>query len=315
MTILRRFSIIAMLLSLSLDANADVKTEALGQKFQPGDNVVIQQTAFDTGGNTSVRNEPNLKWKEQGYYQRNRDLGQVFTPKETFTLDALVLRTGPADKAVLVGMPGSSIFVQFYTVEGTPRLNDNGTPKGAEATHGFSTNHRCDDFIEGVTYKPFHVAQGGTFPKIPPTFGADGTPAKNQSGRLNYFRIRFSGDDRLTFQKGQRYAFMIGITEPGTDRGFTLANSNRASSPAPARLDGPNDDYAGGWSLRREGDGTVPPKMIPGMNPPAGQKQELIGQALFGMGKARFTLSPTTDGYPDVDTYRDLVFYMEGKSE
>ena len=39
--------------------------------------------------------------------------------------------------------------------------------------------------------------------------------------------------------------------------------------------------------------------------------KKLVKESLFDAPPARFGLSPTTDGYPDVDTYRDLEFYLE----
>lgn len=295
-------------------ARADLTVTALGKTYTPDPvRVPIKQTEANTGGSTSVRNELPLEWKEQGYFQRNRDLGQVFTPEKTFVLDAIVLRTGPSDNAVLAGTPGAKVFVQFFEVAGTPKINDNGTPVGTKAKHGFSTNHRCDDFFEGVMYKSIRVVKGGVFPAIPPTKDAADKPANGDAGKFHYMRWAFTGDDRLTFEAGKRYAFMVGFEEPGKNRGFTLANMNAASSPAPPRIGDQADRYHGGWGLRREGDGTVPPTMIPGKGPPADPKvvEKLTGQSLFATGDARYKLSPTTDGYPDVDTYRDQEFYLE----
>jgi hypothetical protein len=295
-------------------AIADLKVTALGKEYKPDPaRVPIMQTEANTGGSTSVRNELPLIWKESGYFQRNRDLGQVFTPEQTFVLDAIVLRTGPSDAAVLAGAPGAKVFVQFFEVTGTPTINDNGTPPGTKAKHGFSSNHRCDDFIEGVTYKSIRVVKGGVFPDIPPTRDAGGQPVNGDAGRFHYMRWAFTGDDRLTFEAGKRYAFMVGFEEPGRNRGFTLANANKAGIDAPPSLTDQHDRYHGGWGLRREGDGTLPPTMIPGPQPPAdAQKvEQLKRESLFATGAARYELSPTTDGYPDVDTYRDHEFYLE----
>jgi hypothetical protein len=267
------------------------------------------------GGSTSVRNTDlaNLEWKQQGYYQRNRDLGQVFTVEKDFWLDAIVLRSGPSDNAVLAGAPGAKVFIQFFEVAGVPRINDNGTPMGTKATHGFSTNHRCDDFIEGVEYKPIRVVKGGVFPNIPPTKDFDDNAVNGDAGKLHYMRWNLKGEDQMKFEAGKRYAFVIGFEEPGRHRGFTLSNPNAASVNAPPSLTDAHDRYHGGWGLRREGDGTVPPAMHPQADSPADEalRSKLIRESLFAMGDGRYALSPTTDGYPDVDTYRDLQFYLE----
>jgi hypothetical protein len=286
----------------------------IGKSYVPDTaRLAIYQPIASPGGSTSVRNvdRENLEWKAQGYYQRNRDLGQVFTAEKDFWLDALVLCTGPTDKAVLSETPGARVFLQFYEVLGSPRINDNGTPAGTEALHGFTTNHRADDFIEGVTYAPLLRIGGGIFPDIPPTF--DGEAAINgDAGRLVYMRWQLSGPP-LKFEAGRRYAFMVGFEEAGRGYGFTLGNYNAARIDAPPSLDDTHDRYPGGWSLRREGDGTTPPTMIPGEGPPTAvaDHQRLYRESLFPQGEGRYALAPTTDGYPDVDTYRDLTFALE----
>jgi hypothetical protein len=290
--------------------------QALGKEFRPDPaRVVVQQTAFDRGGNTSVRNtdRAHLEWKSRGYFQRNRDLGQVFTAPRDFEPAAIVLRTGPADAAVLEGAPGAKVFVQFFEVTGQPRIHDNGTPAGTDAKHGFSKNHRCDDYLLGVEYRPLSVVTGGVFPDLPPTRDPDGKPNGTSAGCLVYLRWALEREARLPLKAGKRYAFMVGFEEPGPERGFTLANANAAGVNAPPSLTDAHDRYPGGWGLRREGDGTLPPTMIPGEHPPAdaAQREQLYREAVFGEGSLRYLLSPTTDGYPDVDTYRDMEFYVE----
>jgi hypothetical protein len=289
---------------------------ALGKRYAPDPRrVVVQQAHADPGGSTSIRNtdRAHLAWKTNGYFQRNRDLGQVFTAPRDFQLNALVLRTGPSDAAVLAGVPGAKVFVQFFGVSGEPRLHDNGTPPGTDARHGFSKNHRCDDYLTGVEYRPVCVVNGGTFPALPASRDLDGRPTGNEAGRLVYLHWQFAGEARLKFQAGKRYAFLVGCEEPSRARGFTLANVNAAGVNAPPSLTGAHDRYHGGWGLRREGDGTLPPTMFPGAQPPddSAQLGRLHREALFAEGPSRYSLSPTTDGFPDVDTYRDLEFYLE----
>ncbi|HEY9170724.1 MAG TPA: hypothetical protein VI136_00405 [Verrucomicrobiae bacterium] len=296
-----------------------LSVQVLGKEFRPDPaRVVVQQTEIDRVGNTSVRNtdRAHLEWKTKGYFQRNRDLGQVFTAPRDFQLAAIVLRTGPADAAVLAGTPGAKVFAQFFEVTGKPRIHDNGTPPGTEATHGFSKNHRCDDYLTGVNYRPLVVVQGGVFPQVPPTRDDRGKALAHDAGRLVYLRWAFAPEARLRCQAGRRYAFMVGCTEPGTERGSTLANANLASATSPPSLTDRHDPYHGGWGLRREGDGTLPPTMLPGAQPPADAAllERLFREALFADGSARYLLSPTTDGFPDVDTYRDLEFYLEAAS-
>jgi len=266
-----------------------------------GGRVAIQQVATDLGGNTSVRNNDPLEWKERGYYQRNRDLGQVFTAESAFTMDALVLRTGPDTAAFLEGSAGTPVFIQLFAVEGEPVIHDNGTPVGSRATHGFSTNHRCDDYVTGVRYRSIGVVTGGVLPDL--TAGGD--------GRLVYMKWDLTEDDEPTFEAGRRYAFMIGIEEPGPERGFTLANRNNASSPEPPSIADSDDTYHGGWGLRREGNGRRRSRVERRTEPSdAETRDRLKGESSFPGGDLRYAIPPTCDGYPDVDTYRDLEFYV-----
>ncbi|HEV7282989.1 MAG TPA: hypothetical protein VGN57_22475 [Pirellulaceae bacterium] len=94
-----------------------------------------------------------------------------------------------------------------------------------------------------------------------------------------------------------------------------MANANRASSPEPPSLVSAGDTYPGGWGLRREGNGKNPPTMLTTSTQPTdpAQDEALRAESLFPEGDARFAISPTTDGYPDVDTYRDLEFYLIAK--
>jgi hypothetical protein len=265
------------------------------------DRVLVRQVATDTGGNTSVRNCDPLKWKTKGYYQRNRDLGQVFTAPGAFTLDAIVLRTGPDDNAFLEGTAGSPLFVQFFEVTGEPVIDDNDTPPGTKATHGFSTNHRCDDVLTGIRYKPLGVVTGGVMPDL----AADG------NGRFVYMKWDLTGQDEPTFEAGKRYAFVVGITHAGKRRGFTLANRNDAASPAPPSLTDSADTYHGGWAVRREGNGRRRSRIERRAEPDApAVRTRLKSESYFPEDEGRFAIPPTCDGYPDVDTYRDLEFYL-----
>lgn len=266
------------------------------------DRVVIKQLGGSLGGNTSVRDSSPLVWKPKGYFRRARDLGQVFTAPRDFTLDAIVLRTGNDHLAFLPGAANAEVFVQFFAVTGTPVIDDHGTPPGTDATHGFSKNHRCDDTVKGVEYTSLGVVEGGRLPDLT----ADG------DGKLTYLKWEFPEGAALRFQEGKRYAFMVGFSRPGPERNFTLSNRNLAAHPGPPAMRGAGDKYAGGWGLRREGNGTNPPLKVPGETPPAdtAKLQRLRMESAFPPGAARFAIEPTCEGYPDVDTYRDHEFYI-----
>jgi hypothetical protein len=286
--------------------------QSLGNELKQDEyNIIAFQKEFSTAGSTSLRNndKSSLIWKEQGYFQRNRDLGQVFVSPEDFKLKSIILRTGPSPTAILENTVSARIFIQFFEVVGEPSIHDNGTKPGNKATHGFTENHKGDDYIIGVKYKPIETLEGGIFPNIPPTL-LKGNENPDSSGKLHYLRFELEGFDYI-FKKGKRYAFVLGFMDEGDQIGFTLANINRASHEDLSFS--PNTSPIS-WGIRREGNGINPPHLSPGEAPPSDIDllKRLIEQSVFPKNKKRYKIPPTTDGYPDVDTYRDLEYYLEG---
>ncbi len=285
------------------------------------------------GGNTSIRNidEGHLVWKGNpngngyGYFQRNRDLGQVLNiPKGMdVQLDALVLRTARGNNAIMQGAPGSQLVVVWYEVRAEKgreiHINENGTTKGDLATHGFDTQfNRADDYLEGANYVFLHRSIGGVFPDVQPTTqlvydNGKGLPFGEQEGHLRYFRCDFMNSSELTLNGGKRYAFMIGFAEPGKDRGLALAIDSEVHTKETAAFVRDARGLAR-WGIRREGNGSIPPTMIGHSKPPSDKElhRTLVSESMFPKNHFE-TLAPTTDGYPDVDTYRTLQFYLELK--
>ncbi|QDV65172.1 hypothetical protein [Crateriforma conspicua] len=284
------------------------------------------------GGNTSIRNESadHLDWKGNpnangfGYFQRNRDLGQVINipDGDDVTIDAIVLRTARGNNAVMAGTPGAKMYLQFFEVvdfpEQTLRINENGTTKGQRATHGFDMKYnRADDFIEGVTYRPIRRVTGGVFPtSIPPTTRyayrrSPGEPFGIQDGHLRYVRFDLTDEDEITLQSGRRYAFMVGFEHPGVDRGLGIAVTTKVHTQEAAQFD-VDANGTPRWAVRREGDGTLPPTMLDTTEEPTEDalRQTLVRQSMFRPNHWD-TLLPTSDGYPDVDTYMTRQFYIE----
>lgn len=282
-------------------------------------------------GNTSIRNtdKVNLVWKDSptsngyGYFQRNRDMGQVFNVPEgkNIKLDALVLRTSKGNNALMHGVPGAELYVVFFEVkikEGEQlRINENGTTKGDLATHGFDFQfNRCDDFIEGDEYVFLHIAHGGIFPEVEHTTQTayktnSNKPYGEQPGHLRYFRFDFLDKSELVLEGGKRYAFMVGFTKPGKDRGIAWSISTKVHTKEAAEFVRDENGLIK-WGIRREGDGTLPPTMIENPKPPTNLKEynKLVSESMFPQNHYT-TLKPTTDGYPDVDTYRTMEFYLE----
>ncbi len=214
-------------------------------------------------------------------------------------------------------------MLQFFEV--TPiageslRINENGTTKGDRATHGFDhAYNRADDYIQGVAYRPIARVSGGRFPAIEPTdadaeLSPEGEFLGEQPGHLRFFRIDLTGDDELVLRGGRRYAFLLGFESPGPGRGLGIANTWNIYLKEPAEfIRDPHGQVW--WGIRREGNGVLPPTMIGGLEPPQDpdQLQLLLGESMFPENHWN-TVPPTSNGFPDVDTYRTLQFYFELK--
>jgi hypothetical protein len=295
-----------------------------------GARVVASYDGADTSGNTSVAHDsadiykwsgtspfPHEDWGyftadgvEVPYIKRDRDLGQAFT----FTgaaparLEAVTVRTGFGSNVVRPGAFGQAVSVQVFRVTGAARLHDNGTVPPRKALHGFPHDRdgqaipaERDDYLVGEVYEALAVARGGRFP-TKAEFGlpeGDAIQPDHPVLKGRYLRFDVSGLD-VVMTPGGVYAFLIMIDEAGAERGFTLANHYVGS-------------YPHGHGIRRDGNGTfppVPPDPAKAFRDPA--NADAWASAHFPADfEARTAIPPGTDGYPDVDTWRDLSFWVE----
>jgi len=318
-------------------AQGQITIEDLGKTYELPKEKLVAGLYFHiptekvNGGNTSIRNtdRENLVWKDSpnsngyGYFQRNRDMGQVFNVPENVDVkvDALVLRTSKGNNALMNGAIGAELYVAFFEVRtktgDSLRINENGTTKGDLATHGFDHElNRCDDFIEGVEYIFMQKVTAGVFPEVTPTTQYVYQRSENEShgeqeGHLRYFRFDFPEGQDISLEGGKRYAFMVGFEEAGKDRGIAWSISTEVHTKEAAEFVRDQNDKIR-WGIRREGDGTLPPMMIENAEPPSDPEalEKLISESLFPENHY-YTLAPTSDGYPDVDTYRTMEFYLE----
>ncbi len=210
--------------------NAGLVVEDLGKSYEPDSCKVpswlqhhIEQDNAVTGGNTSFRNTAAeyLEWKGNpsgngyGYFQRNRDLGQVINIPEgqSVRMDALILRTARGNNAMMRGAPGSLVYLQLFEVLAKPGeclgINDNGTPVGTLSKHGYNLEHsRTDDYVEGVEYIPLARASGGIIPESMPfttqyTYNrGDGKPFREQPGHLSFSGTRTGWNTGVSDGKG-----------------------------------------------------------------------------------------------------------------
>ena len=137
----------------------------------------------------------------------------------------------------------------------------------------WTTEPWADDYITGEVYQSLGVFSGAVLP--------------DKLLPQHYLRFRFP-DKKIYLKAGTRYAFLLMFDQMGKDRGMALASLNR------------EDRYKGGHGIRREAKGTKP---VPND----------YENSTFPPFVERVKLPPTTNGYPDVDTYRDFVFFVEGE--
>ncbi len=298
----------------------------------PTTNIVASYLQYDTGGNTSVAfdTENAFKWsgkspfqsggfgyytptgKEIPYIKRDRDLGQTFKIKsaQTVHLQAITLKLGFGSNIVRQKTYGKAISLQLFEVKGFPKINDNGSPASTEAFHGYPHDRtgqdiasNRDDFITGETYKTIATIRGYTFPRLA-DFGTNEIALSPDDERLKGRLIRFAIPEKnsVVLSPDKTYAFMILLDNPSDNCGFTLANNYYGA-------------YKEGHGIRRGGNGIFPPAKA---NPLASfedrSNKAAMKAAHFPTNfNKRIKIKPSTNGYPDVCTYRDLYFIIEAQ--
>lgn len=276
------------------------------------------------------------------FYYRDRDLGQTFKVKdEGFHLAAITVRLQPVDVAK-ADPSNAKVSLQLMRVTGEPRINDNGTNKTA-APNGRSSYadfpdqwpelatdttrypnaqwstyatdwphdpegdlntplrwpimHYSDDFIEGEHYEHIAVFSGGVIPEGLQT--------------NDYLRWEIAQDHQPFLEPGERYAILFLFDEPappGINRNIPLSNLNVVPD---GRL---TDAYPDGHAIRRDGSSTAREDVFIYDVTDADDVAASRRAAAFPSDTdARLAIQPGTLGYPDVDTYRDLWFVIEGR--
>ena len=283
------------------------------------------------------------------YYYRDRDLGQTFTTGlEGFRVSAITVRLQPVD-VVGADPSGAKVSLQLFRVEGTPTVDANGTTAfesvermpvtspndtshwrgggayvgpvtnpmwstyasdwpedaaGLDYTYRWPVMHYSDDVVAGERYVPLAVARGGVVPE-----GLDTD---------DYLRWEISGGGAAwDLAPGTRYAFLFLFDEPaapGVKRNLPLSNVNVLPGGRGA------DAFPGGHMIRRDGATTTLDEVFVRDTTDAADVAASRRSASFPVlpdgtpdFAARVAIAPGTIGYPDVDTYRDLFFVLEGE--
>lgn len=285
---------------------------------------------YDQGGNTSIAFDASSSFKWSGesvaksggfgyfladgtevpYIKRDRDLGQTFkfqgNKEEKWT--GITLKLGFGDNVIRRGTYGRPIAIQIFEVSGTPILNENGTTGEMSSLHGYPHNPnngameaRRDDFWEGESFNSIAVIQGFRFPSKTAFGFHENDDIDPDSERLKGRLLQFNFDQKsqINLKPGKSYAFLIMLEEMGDDYGFTLAN----------HFDG---NYPDGHGIRRDGRGIFPPPPADPMKPFEDEANKIAIQAAYFPLElsARTKLPVGTNGYPDVDTWRDLYFVI-----
>lgn len=273
------------------------------------------------------------------YYFRDRDLGQTFRVGEDgFYLTAITVRLQPVNVAK-ADPTGAKVSVQLLKVTGEASVNDNGTnaktapngrssytdrphyqvpnlrgksftnaawstyatdwphdPNDANTPYRWPIMHYSDDFLEGERYEHIALVTGGI---VPSELGPD-----------DYLKWEFTGDDRHFLSPNTQYAFLFLFDEPapvGVNRNIPLSNVNIVPE---GNL---TDPYPDGHMIRRDGASTkIEDVFIYDPNDPWDVEASRSAASFPADMNQRIAIPPGTVGYPDVDTYRDLYFLLEG---
>lgn len=299
----------------------------------PEKNIIALYMGYDKGGNTSLAFDAKNSYKWSGlspykkdswgyftangeeipYIKRDRDLGQTFTynDKDPKKLTAITVSTGYGTNVVRANMYGKSISIQIFEVFGTPSINNNGSDSSVQAYHGFphnrltdSISHIRDDYFTGEIYTSSGLFTGAFFPGKKEFGFPDNmlVPADHRLLKGKYLRFEMPKTNPIILHPKKKYAFLIMIDNIGIDCGFTLANNYRGS-------------YLGGHAIRRDGNGNFPPVPAdPLKNFTDAANDKAFASAHFPSDfRKRTSILPGTNGYPDVDTLRDLLFVIEGQ--
>lgn len=292
-----------------------VVSQTLGRKGPTSIRFFTQQSEHRNRKVSPNPMDPN----EGRYWKHDRDLGQTFTTppgSQKFRLDAITLRVGPSPAdGDIMGALKAKVSMQLYKVTGTPVINNNGT-RGAtivsKAYNNKATSAMADDYITGETYTSLTVARGGVLPEAL-AVGESNTVSPTAESKGSYLRWDLTGADEIVLEPDSVYAFLVLFDVPGDNvRGLPLDNwdyLNQVGVPMEQVITGP---YAKGHAIRRAGridkPWETPEKLRMAFN---GMEADNSASAFPANFSARTALTPGTWGRPDVDTYRDLVFFIE----
>lgn len=272
-------------------------------------------------GGRQIRPSPNPADPVGSHYlTKDRDLGQTFTvpgDATAYRLDAITVRVGVAALGGdIAGAYSAPAFLQIFEVSGTAVIHDNNTTGTTTVSVSYPNQPMADDYITGEAFTTRLVAKGDL---LPDTIAIDSrgntsTPTTSSTSTLLRFDITASGG--VILHPGKRYAFMIGFETQAASRALPLDNwdyLNQSTATQSQKATGP---YTGGHAIRREGRVEHPyANLLDALEYVGGTTVDPKNDDLSSFWPnlvQRLNLQPGTWGRPDVDTYRDLTFWIEG---
>lgn len=324
--------ICTLIISLTGYGQCQIGKLVLHDTIHASDYIVFYNNC-DKSGNTSIAfdSENRFSWsgasayKAEGwgyfakdgseipYIKRDRDLGQTFLYNGTDKkqLLSITVRLGFGSNVIRPGMYGKNMSLQLFEVTGSCTMNNNGSDSTLQAFHGWPHDRNGkgilplrDDYFEGEKYKTLAIFRGYKFPEKN-NFGiTDIKEVAPDDSRLKgkYLQFEFPATSKIILQPNKKYAFLIMIDSIGKEQGFTLANNYFGT-------------YKDGHGIRRDGNGIFPPQPCnPQKNFTEPENKRAYESAHFPTDfDARTEIAPGTNGYPDVDTWRDITFFIEAK--
>lgn len=283
----------------------------------PEGNEVIIKQPLGRKGPTSIRylplHERELKdvinpadAPRKYYYVKDRDMGQTFTiPKgKSVSLKSIVLRVGPVTADSIKSCEGAKVSMQLFKVSGRPQIMDNGTTlAGTTVSKGYPGQCMADDYIIGEKYKSILIAGGAILPQNLKT-GKNNTGAPTPESEGSLLKFDFAELPKITLKAENTYAFLLCFDEPSPGRGLPLDNWDYINMPEADSLEKYFGPYKQGHAIRREG-----AVEFPWLNTDSVFSINKL-QSHFPQRNTRMKMSPSTWGRPDVDTWRDLTFWI-----
>lgn len=284
---LGRPAVVPLLLTLAIRAQAGLEITASPTPLAPplqDPTVLVHHAQEDQGGNTSVRFVTNRKVKENAY------------PPVGVTVFTKAARTQPQrdrdlGQTFFTGDRPVRLDALFLRIGHGDAAVRSGAPHAAVAIQWFAVTGTPRLHDHGTPGFAGHFDRARS-PELDDYLeGEQYFPLRVVQARLpaslqrgEYLKFDFTDEDEIVLEPRRTYAFLLMFLERAEDRSFTLANEYYGTY-----VPDPTNRFRG-HAIRREGNPAFPVDW-----------------------RHRLTQPPTTLGFPDVCTFRDLHFVVTVK--